>query len=126
MVDVINPELLIKRALAWDILPCAVAPNSMKGLGLLPGSDGGDDLEHYKSHIRLNRIVPINDIVKVYSGLAGEVIGRSILEHQGREIEDDDDPKLKHYRDTVTACVQAVIANLIEAEILHMDEGLTA
>lgn len=122
MVDVINPEPLIKRRLAWDILPCGMTPGFMKSLGLLPGSDGGDDLEHHQSHMRLNSLGPISDLVKVYSELAGDIVGRSILESQHHEIEDDEDPKLKHYQDTVRACVQAVIANLIDAEVIHLAE----
>ena len=122
MVDVVDPEPLIKRQLAWDILPCAQTPGFLKRLGLIPGSDGGDDLEHHQSHKRINRILPIEDVVNLYGQLAGEVAGRAILDVQDHEIEDDEDPKLMHYRDTIRACVQAVIANLLEANVLYLAE----
>lgn len=121
MADVVNLDALIKRQLAWDILPCAQAADLLPRLGLMPGSEGGNDLEHHRSHQRMNKIYPINDLVKVYSGLAGEVIATAILDHQDAGV---DDTKVAHYRQTVTAGAQAVIANLIESGALRINEGL--
>lgn len=122
MVNSVDPELLVKRRLAWDILPCGMTPGFMKNLGLLPGSDGGDDLEHHQSHQRLNRIAGIQDTVKAYSELAGEVAAKAILRDLDYGFEDNDNPRLKHYQDTIKACVQAVVANLIDTEVIHLTE----
>jgi hypothetical protein len=123
MTDVVNLEPLLKRQLAWDILPCAATPSMMKRLGLLPGSAGGDALEHQQSHKRLNRVLPIEADVKMLSGLAGEVVAKAIL---GDQEMADNDPRLVQYQNTVTACTQAVIANLIESGALKINEGLLA
>jgi len=117
-------EPIIKRKLAWDIIPCSAAADFLPRLGLIPGSDGGNDQEHRQSHHRLNQTAPIDSAVKLFSGLAGEIAGRAILESQGHEIENDSDPQLQHYRDVVSACSQAVVANLIESGLVRINEGM--
>lgn len=123
MVEAINLEPLIRRQLVWDLLPCAQAADSMSGLGLTPASKDVDDMEHRTSHRRLNTLIPIIGAVRLYSDIAGDVLGRSILNAQGYDVDNDEDPKLQHYKHVVMASSEAVIANLIAANVLHVSEG---
>lgn len=120
MDEVINLDAILKRRLAWDILPCPTVPKYIKLLGMVPGSDGGDELEHVQSHHRINRLAPIVQDVDAYSQLAGEVAGRAILENQGIEIEAQSEEQIQHYSALVTGSTRAVIANLIDNGVLHI------
>jgi hypothetical protein len=60
---------------------------------------------------------PIIESLRTTAGLAGEVVGRSILENQGMA---PDEELIETYRKVARASAQAVVANLIELNLLHL------
>jgi len=121
----IDLKPIIKRKMIWDIIPCPDAAEIIEMLGLVPGSHGGQELEHAASHRRLNRLQPILEPLQLLSGVAGEVVGRTILEHQGIDIENDlDDTYLQHYIRTSVGTTVAVVANLVDYGVLCLGEGM--
>lgn len=125
VTDYIELNPLIKRKIARDVLPERITEASIAKLGLLPGSESGNDIERHASRMRLNKIAPIWNVVQLLSDMAGEVAGRAILESLGYDFQiADDDPDLAQYKKLVQAAVPAVIANLIELGMLRMGAGV--
>lgn len=116
----IDVSPLIKRRMVWDVLPCTEAAGFISRVGLVPGSDGGDEMEHRQSHSRINQLLPIVRAVDDFSRLAGEVAGRAILENQGIEIDSQSEGEINKYTTAVMASCRTVIANLIENGVLHI------
>jgi hypothetical protein len=115
---------LIKRRMAWDVVPCPDQPDILKKMGLLPGSEQGNDLEHKASHVRLNQIAPIQHWLSVMSGAAGEAAARAILESHGIEVDEGlENPQMQHYIRVVYATSVAVVANLLDYGIIEFGKG---
>lgn len=123
--DVIDVTNLMKRRFAWDVLPCPMVPGFLSHLGLLPGSEGGNNLEHRQSHVRMAQVEPIIGTVTTFSRMAARSAATAILEGQGLVGVEDSDPKMEHYLNLVTTCTAAVIANLIDNGVIHLNVGET-
>ena len=121
--DNIDTDLLLKRQLVWDTLPCAKAPEFLPKVGLLPASESGNQKEHRDSHIRLNSIAPIQNHVLRTALLAGEVVGRAILDNQGIGEVGIEDPQLQQYIKAVTAGVQSTLASLVDGGVIGINVG---
>lgn len=107
----------IKKKLIHDVVPCGRADEFMRSMELIPGSPEGEEVEHRASHRRLNRIAPVNESILLIAGLAGEVVGRCILEDQGI---DPDEDTINQYQKVASVSAQTVIANLLEMDLLHI------
>lgn len=116
----INMTLSIKRQMVWDSVPCPRVPEMLPAMGLVLGSQEVIDMEHRASHRRLQRLAPIYPYVLMTSALAGEVIGRAILEDQGMEPSDED---LERYVAVVQAGVMAVLSNLADMDLVGIGGG---
>ena len=125
MDEPIDLKPILTRKMIWDILPCPEQEEVIERMGLLPASPGGHNLEHAASHRRLNRLVPILEPLELLSAVAGEVVGRTILEHQGIDIGNDlDNPYLQQYIRTSVGTTMAVVANLVDYGILCLGDGM--
>lgn len=107
----------LKKKLVHDILPCDDWRRFMAGNGLIPASEDVETMEHAASHMRLNQLTPIISSIRTLSSLAGEVVGRSILEDQGMG---SDERALESYRKVAMVSADVVIANLIEMNLIHI------
>lgn len=121
--DNINTDLLLKRQLVWDIVPCKQVQEMMPKMGLIPASESGNNREHKDSHKRLNNLGLIEEHVVRTAVLAGEVVGRAILENQGIEVSGLDDPQLQQYMKAVQAGVVGSISVLIDGGVLGINLG---
>lgn len=121
----ISIDDLVKRRMVWDATPCSSAREMIRKVGLVPSSEAGYRVEHRASHVRINRLIPIEDELILYSGCAGEILGRAILENQGIEVgEGLSDPDLQHYIKVVHAGVVAVLANLVDEGIVSLNGAI--
>lgn len=125
MDEEIDLKPSITRKMIWDIFPCPAQPDVIERMGLVPSSEGGAALEHAASHRRLNRLLPIVDSLELLSAVAGELVGRTILEHQGIDIGTDlENPYLDHYIRASVGTTVAVVANLVDYGILCLGDGM--
>jgi hypothetical protein len=107
----------VRMKLIHDLTPCGEAERFMRAFGMIPGSPEVEEMEHRASHVRLNATAPVNQVLQVVAGLAGEVVGRCILENQGV----DPDPELvASYQKVAMASSQAVVAHMLEMDLLHI------
>lgn len=107
----------VKRKLIWDIVPCSRVLEFMPKMGVVPGSEEGEAVEHRASHERLNSVLPIVAIVTRLGLLGGEVASRAILENQGIE---PTDAVIQQQSLVAAGVTQAVIANLIEMGLIDI------
>lgn len=67
------------RKLAWDIIPCPNVRDFMPLLGLVPGSDDVNEMEHAESHRRLDRLAPLVDVIEDQCHAAAHVVTACML-----------------------------------------------
>lgn len=119
--ETINMNVILKRNLVWDILPCPTQAAAISKFGMLPGSEGGNNREHSRSHARLDRIVPVSGVIQLISEMASEIAGTSILESQGIDV---DDYLGKNYMQLFSkiakAASLATVANLLDQGMIHI------
>lgn len=63
---ILSPEMITKR-MVWDMVPCAMAVDVSKQLGLQPASDDVEEMEHLASHARLVASATLFPVVQVLS-----------------------------------------------------------
>lgn len=125
MDEEIDLKPSITRKMIWDIFPCPIQTEVIERMGLVPSSEGGAALEHAASHRRLNRLVPIVDSLELLSAVAGELVGRTILEHQGTDIGTDlENQYLDQFIRASVGTTVAVVANLVDYGILCLGDGM--
>lgn len=129
MSETVEPAIdlmpVIRRKLVWDILPCPTQGAELVKYDLIPGSVEGDEVEHRQSHTRLNRLIPIDKTVKLLSAMAGEIVGRCILESQGVDVDDAlGEAQIAQFAKVATASTIAVLANLVDQEIISIEGGV--
>lgn len=112
----------IRRRLIWDVIPCDMATEYIERLGLNPGTEEGNDLEHRDSHVRLNKLIPIEQVLRVTIALAGDVIARAILDTAGIEGPVKENPDYLQYQRVLNAGVIAVMANLLDFGAIEIGE----
>lgn len=119
----ISIDNLIKRRMVWDCLPHDVVPTSLAKMGLLPGSESGNKIEHRDSHKRLSKLGLIQGELLLFSVVAGEIIGRAILENQGLDSSEIDELDLQNYLKAVHAGVVGVLSALVDGELVTINTG---
>ena len=107
----------VKKKLIHDLTPCGTAVDFMKAMDVVPGSPEVEEMEHRASHLRLAQMATVNPMVIQFASLAGEIVARCILESQGIE---PDEEIVKAYIRVAQASSQAVIANLLDMDLLHI------
>lgn len=115
--------LSLKQRVARDITPCADVPRLFTIMGLVPASDEVSELEHTRSHERVNRLLPIIGNVNLLATMGGEVCVKAMLD--GSDL----DPALQQrfaglVMKAALATSQAVVANLLDLGLLK--EGWTS
>lgn len=116
-MEPIDLTVATRKKLIHDVTPCGTADRFMRAMGLVPGSPEVEEMEHRASHRRLNQTAPISNVITTVASLAGEVIGRCILENQGLE---PDPETVASYQKVARTASQAVIANLLDMNLLHI------
>lgn len=117
MEEPLDLTVATRKRLIHDVTPCGTADRFMRALDLIPGSPEVEEMEHRASHHRLNQTAPISMAIATIASLAGEVIGRCILENQGLE---PDPEMVTSYQKVAITASQAVIANLLDMNLLHI------
>lgn len=112
---------LYARNMVWDLLPCDQANIFLPKMGLTAASEEGFETEHAASHRRINRLLPMADVLSVTTGIAGQIVGRAILDSQGEDVgTGEDHPHLEHYSAVIHQGAVAIIANLIDQGVLRI------
>jgi hypothetical protein len=83
---VFDETLLVKRKIAWDIIPHDEVPATLDALGMVVGDQDVLDLEHQESHARQSPLLPMSLFVQAFTALATDVYSTAYL----RPVEDED------------------------------------
>lgn len=116
---------LLHRRVVWDTIPHQHVTEVMTTLELGTGSVEGFKKEHQESHRRLAHTYPVDVLVTVLSRFAGEAVARFMLENQEslpNLDEDDKETFTESFRQMATSVVNAVLANLVEIDLLVVNE----
>lgn len=125
MTKAIDGRAIVKRQIAWDILPCDEVAPMLPLLGLTPGSAEGHEFEHQLSHRRLERLLPILNAVDVTTDLVAEILTKVTLDDQDPDWGDvfDSGPDVDHYKNLVHYSVLGVLAHLVDSGLVTITEG---
>lgn len=116
-MEPVDVTALLTRKLIHDITPCGSANDVMLAMGLVPGSEEGYRVEHRASHLRLNRLMGMNQVIQQIGAISGQVVGRCILEDQESDVDED---QINLFSVVASATAQAVVANLVDMGLLHI------
>lgn len=112
---------MVKRQLAWDMLPHEIVPDILARLGMVPPGPDGQALEHGDAH---ERMVPLRQIqchIVPAIAIATEVISGAMLENPGV----NEGPPLSDegIGEIVRASVVGVLSQLIHERVLLVNDG---
>jgi len=121
MVDHKDQNVLLRRQLTWDLIPCPDVNKFMPKVTLVPGSDEGVEVEHRAHHRRLNAIMPILPQLAQTADLAGAIMGRHLLDVRDKSYtEQEATEQIQETVQVSRALAMAIIANLVEYGYLHL------
>ncbi len=120
MDETIDRTLLVKRQLAFDILPHDELEEMLPELGLTGGDPEIFELEHADSHARLRQLEPIGSLLHVFSSLCAQMFNEAYLRPAvGEEITEE---QREAFQRQNTAVIQssatAVLAQLLDMKVL--------
>lgn len=122
--EIIDLRPLVTRQMVWDMSPHDnTVLDVLRELELVPGTQEGLDIEHRESDERLNAVLPLADLVRIYAAIASEVFGA--LEFHPVDSEDEEQAEmikglfLQQNYEVVFAGAMAVISQLIRIGILQ-------
>lgn len=113
------------RELTWDIVPCGQVRDFMPSLGLTPASDDVNEMEHQESHVRLDRLLPIAEVIDDQCHGAAHVITAVMLR---QDLECELDPEIEKHmlnqnESVLYSGTIAIISNLIDSGVLVLGKG---
>lgn len=117
------------RRLAWDAIPCNLAPAIHRELGLLPaGDEQQEDNDHVASHKRIALIEPLVDSVQFLAPMMAQVVTKSILANMkkhGNEIPDVpgiEEKIIEQNIEIIRASTLTIIAQFLSLGVLEYVE----
>jgi hypothetical protein len=124
-VQIISPQMLAKRVL-WDVVPCSMATDVSKLLGLPPASEDVEEMEHQESHRRLVAASMVAPFVQAMAQDAAQSVVAALSLSEFNEI--DDQERLEAAARLFPMLFQtayAIIGNLMDVGLLHLpDHGV--
>ena len=118
----INLTPLWIRRLVWDALPHNEVVDYLPKFGLMPGSPEGHEMEHRDSHKRIEKLVPIADILAATTKLTGTVLGKAIVEHTGITNPELVERTIRAYTTSVHAGSVAILATLLDEGLIQITD----
>lgn len=122
---------LIRRAFAWDVIPCHEVGNFFPLFDLLPGSEEGHEKEHRAKHDRYERLAPITTAIDVYSAVVSDIITKVMLRYDMPEyrskLEDTGALKLMSEQnlEIIRIATYASLAELFDSEIITFGKAVS-
>ncbi|MFV0135466.1 hypothetical protein ACLGIH_19980 [Streptomyces sp. HMX87] len=103
----------ILRGMLRDVVACSDYHTVCEMLGMVPAGPDVDEIEHYKSHMRIEAFNQVADEVFPHADIAADMLYR--LVRLNRDDEDDEDDS-EHAMFTVVSrtAVAIVIGHLLE------------
>lgn len=126
MAQTIAPETFpqILRKIAWDALPCGEVEPLLPSLGLTPASPEGAEFEHRDSHARVERLLPLENHLAVYSALTARVTAAHALKLNVGEAPDPEimGLVLAQFAESHHIGASIVIAQLLENGVITINK----
>lgn len=116
--DVVTPNQMRRRIL-WDIVPCDSAGDVMRVLGVSPGSDEVEDLEHKESHARVANIGMVLGYITEMSSHAADTLVASFTAAGMPVSEEEAELSRQRMAPMIDASARAIVAELVDLGILH-------
>lgn len=107
--------LAISRGMLRDIVACRDYHEVCRMLGLVPPGPDVDEVEHYKSHMRIEEFNKVAGDVFPHADIVAELLYRLLrLNREGEEEEDEDDFERTVFTVVSRTAVATVIGHLLE------------
>lgn len=118
---------VLRKRLIWDIIPDEEIARWSTHLGVIAGSEEGNAVEHKSAVDRRNNLLPVLPLLRVMAWTAGDVVSRAKMLDSGSYEEGDTVALGGRYDVTqeVAAGVMAVVANLLDMEVLTYGKAVT-
>lgn len=107
----------IFRGMLRDIVACGDYHEVCRMLGLVPAGPDVDQIEHYKSHMRIEEFNKVAREVFPHADIAADLLYRLVrLNRDGHEDteDDEDDPERMMFAVVSRTAVATVIGHLLE------------
>ena len=110
----------IFRGMLRDVVACSDFDEVCRLLGLVPASPEVDRIEHYQSHMRIEKLNQVADEVFARTDIAADMLVR--LTRLNREVDDDEDDEDERamYAVISRTAVGAVLGHLLDQGILEV------
>ncbi|WP_369042204.1 hypothetical protein [Streptomyces sp. Midd1] len=102
----------ILRGMLRDVVACSEYDELCRRLGLVPAGPEVDRIEHYNSHMRIERFNEVAHEVFAHADIAAEMLCK--LSRLTRDDDEDDDAERAMYSVVSRAAVATVIGHLLE------------
>ena len=124
MADIRQRPQYYARNIAWDIVePCSDVPRMLAKMNLLPASEEGNEIEHDRSHERVNQTAPISSVTDVLCGMAAAAITAVIIDEQDEDDYDESTAELMFRNMAISkSSVTAVLSSLIDMGLIQISE----
>ncbi|MDX3260728.1 hypothetical protein PV336_16025 [Streptomyces sp. MI02-2A] len=123
-VDIYTPQMLTKRLL-WDMVPCSQVASFLPLMNLVPDSEDVSEMEHRASHERIQRVVPLKDMLDVMTPLVSGITASVMLVNSGIKADEESAIALQRsHAMVVQRALVAVLGNLLEMGIIEYTEGV--
>lgn len=119
--QVVTPDML-KRRIAWDVVPCEIADAVIRSLNLMPGSQEVADTEHQQSHLRLEGARPLLPYLDNMARYAAEaVVGAMIVSaDEGEDHSDERDEAIARLAPVIYMSAWGILAEMLDSEVIHL------
>ncbi|AZM47780.1 hypothetical protein DMB38_20095 [Streptomyces sp. WAC 06738] len=105
----------IFRGMLRDVVACGDYHEVCRMLGLVPAGPDVDQIEHYKSHMRIEEVNTVAPEVFAHADIAADLLYRLVrLNRDGDEPEDEDDPERAMFAVISRTAVATVVGHLLE------------
>lgn len=118
MPDIEAEAPAIFRGMLRDVVACSDYDEVCQLLGLVPAGPDVDEIEHYQSHARIEKFMPVAEEALSHADVAARVLHR--LTRMGECAENGDERSLAMFHFVTRTACTAVIAHLLQKGILEI------
>lgn len=119
--QVITPDML-KRRIAWDVVPCEIAAEVINHMGLMPGSTEVAEAEHEQSHLRLEGVKPLLPYLDNMARYSAEAVVSAMIVSADEDLDDPSEREAAVARLAPVVYMSAwgIVAELIDTGVIHL------
>lgn len=121
--QIVITDDMLRRRLTWDIVPCTIAVDVIKRMGLPDASEEVEETEHRESHLRMAALEPVIPVIQVMAVHAAESAGFATLVANGGE-DAYTEAEIERIALLIFQSSLAIISEMNDVGFLHMPHGM--